>query len=71
MEETNGERGHGSSAPSPLSVNSPSLSQMTVMGLLRIRLRELYLLLAAEGGVRDRLYFGPSIEEGDKGEHRE
>lgn len=70
MDETNGETGHGSSSPSALSVNSPSLSQMTVMGLLRIRLRELYLLLAAEGGVRDRPYFGPSIEEGDKGEQR-
>lgn len=71
VEETNGETGHDSSSASPLSVNSPSLSQMTVIGLLRIRLRELYLLLAAEGGVRDRLYFGPSIEEGDKGEHGE
>lgn len=63
--------GPASSNPSPLSVNSPSLSQMTVIGLLGIRLRELYLLLAADGGVRDRPYFGPSAEEGDRGEHRE
>lgn len=39
------------SSPSP---SSPSRSQMTVMGLLRMRLRALYLLLAAEGGVRER-----------------
>lgn len=55
-----GGRGHGSSQ----SVSSPSLSQITVMGLLRIRLRALYLLLAAEGGVRDRPYFVP-INDGD------
>lgn len=41
------------SANSP-SPSSPSRSQMTVMGLLRMRLRALYLLLAAEGGVRER-----------------
>lgn len=46
------------------SVSSPSLSQMTVMGLLRMRQRALYLLLAADGGVRDRPYFGP-IKDGD------
>lgn len=47
---------------------------MTVIGLLRMRLRALYLLLAAEGGVRDRPYFGPisdgDVEKGDPGEHR-
>lgn len=32
---------------------------MTVMGLLWIRFRTLYLLLAAEGGVRLRPYLGP------------
>ena len=59
-----GEVGHDSSQPSPHSASSPSRSQMTVIGLLRMRLRALYLLLAAEGGVRDRPYFGPT-EEGD------
>lgn len=38
---------------------------MTVIGLLRIRLRALYLLLAAEGGVRERPYFIPLIEKDD------
>lgn len=57
---SDGGTGHGSSQ----SGSSPSLSQITVMGLLRIRLRALYLLLAAEGGVRDRPYFGP-INDGD------
>lgn len=64
----------GPSAASPvsLSVSSPSRSQMTVMGLLRILLRALYLLLAAEGGVRDRPYFSPLMEkDGEVGEDRE
>lgn len=69
-----GETGHGSSQYSPLSVSSPSRSQITVIGLLRIRLRALYLLLAAEGGVRERPYFGPisdgDVEKGDPGEYR-
>lgn len=40
--------------PCSLSASSPSRSQITVIGLLRIRQRALYLLLAAEGGVRER-----------------
>lgn len=62
------------SAASPVSpsVSSPSRSQMTVIGLLRILLRALYLLLAAEGGVRDRPYFSPLVEkDGEEGEDRE
>lgn len=36
-----------------------------------IRLRALYLLLAAEGGVRERPYFIPLIEkEGEVGDER-
>lgn len=54
-----------------LSPHSPSRSQITVMGLLSIRLRALYLLLAAEGGVRDRPYFiPPNAKEGEVGEDR-
>lgn len=45
---------------------------MTVIGLLRILLRALYLLLAAEGGVRERPYFSPLMEkDGEVGEDRE
>lgn len=59
-------------SPVSLSVSSPSRSQITVIGLLRILLRALYLLLAAEGGVRDRPYFSPLMEEdGEVGEDRE
>ena len=46
---------------------------ITVMGLLRRRLRALYLLLAAEGGVRERPYLIPPKdmgEEGDEGEEK-
>lgn len=58
-------------SPFSPSASSPSRSQMTVMGLLRIRLRALYLLLAAEGGVRDRPYFIQLREEdGEDGEER-
>lgn len=39
------------------SATSPSLSEMAVIGLLGMRLRLLYRLLAAEGGVRERPYF--------------
>ncbi len=64
---------HRPSAASPfsLSASSPSRSQMTVIGLLRIRLRALYLLLAAEGGVRERPYLDPLIEKEEVGEDRE
>lgn len=42
------------------------------MGLLRILLRALYLLLAAEGGVRERPYFSPPVaKDGEVGEDRE
>lgn len=42
------------------------------MGLLRILLRALYLLLAAEGGVRERPYFSPlAAKDGEVGEDRE
>lgn len=39
------------------SAISPSLSQMAVIGPLGMRLRLLYRLLAADGGVRERPYF--------------
>lgn len=39
------------------SAISPSFSQMAVIGPLGMRLRLLYRLLAAEGGVRERPYF--------------
>lgn len=58
-------------SPDSLSVSSPSRSQITVIGLLRILLRALYLLLAADGGVRDRAYFAPLIEKEKVGEDRE
>lgn len=59
-------------SPVSLSASSPSRSQITVMGLLRILLRALYLLLAAEGGVRERPYFSPLMEkEGEVGEDSE
>lgn len=58
-------------SPNSLSVSSPSRSQITVIGLLRILLRALYLLLAADGGVRDRAYFAPFIEKDKVGEDRE
>lgn len=59
-------------SPYSLSASSPSRSQITVIGLLRIRLRALYLLLAAEGGVRERPYLKPLIDENDDvGEDRE
>lgn len=58
-------------SPYSLSASSPSRSQITVIGLLRIRLRALYLLLAAEGGVRERPYFNPLIaKDDDVGEDR-
>ena len=59
-------------SPYSLSASSPSRSQITVIGLLRIRLRALYLLLAAEGGVRERPYFNPLIakDDDDVGEDR-
>lgn len=58
-------------SPYSLSANSPSRSQITVIGLLRIRQRALYLLLAAEGGVRERPYLNPLIEkDGEVGEDR-
>lgn len=57
-------------SPYSLSASSPSRSQITVIGLLRIRLRALYLLLAAEGGVRERPYLKPLIEKGEVGEDR-
>lgn len=47
------------------SAVSPSRSQMTVMGLLRRRQRAAYLLLAADGGVRERPCLGPAGEEGE------
>lgn len=46
---------------------SPSRSQMTVMGLLSRRQRAAYLLLAAEGGVRERPSLGPAGEDGEEG----
>lgn len=49
-------------SPYSLSASSPSRSQITVMGLLRIRLRVLYLLLAADGGMRGRPYLDPPVE---------
>lgn len=59
-------------SPVSLSASSPSRSQITVMGLLRILLRALYLLLAAEGGVRERPYFSPLVaKDGEVGEDRE
>lgn len=59
-------------SPYSFSASSPSRSQITVIGLLRIRQRALYLLLAAEGGVRERPYFDPLIEKDDEvGEDRE
>lgn len=57
-------------SPYSLSASSPSRSQMTVIGLLRILLRALYLLLAADGGVRERPYFVPLVDKdavGDDG----
>lgn len=57
-------------SPYSLSASSPSRSQITVIGLLRILLRALYLLLAAEGGVRERPYFIPLIEKDEVGEER-
>lgn len=58
-------------SPYSLSASSPSRSQMTVIGLLRILLRALYLLLAAEGGVRERPYFIPLSEKDEVGEERD
>ena len=51
-----------------LSAHSPSRSQITVMGLLRRR-RALYLLLAADGGVRERPYLDPPCGDEYEGEH--
>lgn len=48
------------------SVSSPSLSHITVMGPLGMRLRELYRLLAAQGGVLER----PCLEYVSEGERR-
>lgn len=49
------------------SAISPSFSQMAVIGPLGMRLRLLYRLLAAEGGVRERPYFrvvSPAVRRG-------
>ncbi len=43
------------------SAISPSFSQMAVIGPLEMRLRLLYRLLAAEGGVHERPYFRVAI----------
>lgn len=47
------------------SVSSPSLSHITVMGPLGMRLRELYRLLAAQGGVLERPYL-ECVSEGER-----
>lgn len=70
MESLSAER-LSTASPYSLSPHSPSRSHITVMGLLSILLRALYLLLAAEGGVRERPYFIPlNAKEGEVGEDR-
>lgn len=60
------ETGKGMLLQSIDSVCSPSLSHITVMGPLGTRLRELYRLLIAQGGVLER----PYLECEGKGERR-